>query len=64
MLTVLLAASVPVNLITSFLPFDKAPFVKVNDLLALVKLKVVKPPIACSNINKLVFVICHRLLVL
>jgi len=42
---------------TSFLPFDKAPFVKVKDLLALVKLKVVKPPIACSKISKFVFVI-------
>ena len=55
--TVLVPAKVPVNLITSFLPFDTAPFVKVNDLLALVKLKVVKPPIACSKISKFVFVI-------
>ena len=45
---------------TSFLPFDKAPLVNVNALLALVTLNVVKPPIACSNINRLVFVICPQ----
>ena len=55
--TVLLAAKVPVNLITSFFPLDNAPLENVKDLLALVKLKVVKPPIACSRISKFVFVI-------
>jgi hypothetical protein len=57
MLTVLVPAKVPVNLITSFLPFETAPLVNVKVLLALVKLNVVKPPIACSKINKFVFVI-------
>ena len=57
MLTVLVPAKVPVNLITSFLPLDNAHFVNVKDLLALVKLKLVKPPIACYKINKFVFVI-------
>ena len=58
--TLTLVDNVPVNLITSFLPFDKAPLVNVRALLALVTLKVVKPPIACSKINKFVFVICPQ----
>ena len=53
-------AKVPVNLITSFLPFDTAPFVKVKALLALVTLKASYPPIACSKINKFVFVIAPQ----
>ena len=55
--TLTLVDNVPVNLITAFLPFDTAPLVKVNALFAFVILNVSYPPIACSTINKFVFVI-------
>jgi hypothetical protein len=52
-------AIVPVNFNTWFLPFDTAPFVKVN-VAPVVIATASYPAIACSKIVKFVFVICPQ----